>query len=304
MQQVLIAILPVSLLIIFGHLLKKKHFTNQHFWDDIDRIVYYVFLPALFFRNIAHTNFNLDSIIVAVIFIINIMITMVLTILVQKFYATDAPSFTSILQGSIRFNNYIGLSTALVLFGAQSIGYIVSISALAIPVVNLLCTYLFCRYLPDKNLNIWQIVKKIFSNPFVSSCVAAIVFSCLKIPLPSVIDNALKMIGDTSLALGLLGVGAGLKFRVDKKYYLAITISSFLKLLIMPTISIILAIIANVSDRNALLSLILISALPNATSSYVASKQIGGNSNLMSQIIFIQIIISIFTLPLILGWFN
>ncbi len=301
MQIVAVAIFPIALMIIFGNILKRKYFTNDHFWDGLDKLVYFVLLPALFFRSISHSSFTSESLTIAVIFVISFLSVTVLNILIQKFYPTDAPSFTSVFQGSVRFNNYIGFSLGLILFGNQSIGFIVSIGAVGIPVVNALCTYVFHRYLPTEDLSFWQIIKKVLSNPFVVSCLCGAVFSYFSIVLPTIIDNSIKMLADASLPLGLLGVGAGLKFRINKKYYSDIAIASVLKLLIMPLVAFALTKLIPIENHYALLSLMLMALLPNAASSYVTSKHISGNSNLMSQIIFIEILISFFTIPLILG---
>ncbi len=57
----------------------------------------------------------------------------------------DGPAFTSVFQGSVRFNNYVGVTLAAGLFGTKGIALAAICNAAIVPTVNILCVLVFGR---------------------------------------------------------------------------------------------------------------------------------------------------------------
>ena len=58
----------------------------------------------------------------------------------------------------------------------------------------------------------WSLLKSVLANPLILACVLGMVFSIFHLRLPEVAYQSLVFLGGASLPMGLLTVGAGLRF--------------------------------------------------------------------------------------------
>ena len=113
------------------------------------------------------------------------------------------------------------------------------------------------------------------------------------------IASVAELIAQMALPMGLLAVGAALSFRVMLEARREVMLSSVLKLLIFPCIALGVAGLLSLSSEVTQL-LILFASLPTATSAYILSRQLGGDSEMMSAIITGQTLLAMLTMPLVL----
>jgi predicted permease len=94
-------------------------------------------------------------------------------------------------------------------------------------------------------------------------------------------------------------VGAGLVIESGSRPAPALWLSTVLKLVLMPTMALTLALALGV--RGTELAVVAIcSAVPTASNAYILARQLGGDAPLMAQIITVQTLLSALTLPLAL----
>ena len=112
MIDVLNAVLPVFMLILLGYGLKTYAFIPKTGWEGLERLTYYLFLPALLFQNFAQQSpsdgqlLKMSTVILLLMFA---AVTVVAFVVGRQMLALDNKTFASFFQGSVRFNNYIGL---------------------------------------------------------------------------------------------------------------------------------------------------------------------------------------------------
>jgi len=106
-------------------------------------------------------------------------------------------------------------------------------------------------------------------------------------------------LGRSALPFALLAVGAGLKFGSIFEKKLAISLSSFAKLLVTPLLSWGLCVAFNASPDLTKVAIIF-SAMPTAISSFILAKQMGGDADTMAQIITVQTLLAALTIPVFL----
>jgi predicted permease len=120
------------------------------------------------------------------------------------------------------------------------------------------------------------------------------------IGLHSVVSDTLLLFGRASLPLGLIALGAGLDLSSIKATRNVIIYNCFLKLLVLPlfmwTASLALGLPAT-----ATAIAILFAALPGSPTSYILAQQHGGDSLLMANIVTVQVISSMITLPVVVA---
>ncbi|MEK7989780.1 MAG: AEC family transporter, partial [Thiotrichaceae bacterium] len=113
------------------------------------------------------------------------------------------------------------------------------------------------------------------------------------------LQQSFQLLGQATLPLGLLAVGAGLELHHFRRSFFNIVIASSIKLIIFPLIVFSIHLLFQLECHVYQIAL-LFSALPTATSSYILAKQMGGDAELMANIISTQIVLSLFSLPWIL----
>lgn len=296
--DILFALLPIILLIALGMVLRQQRFLNEGFWPQAERLGYYVLLPCLFIHGLATAQ--LEAVPVrelALTLILSTVAVAAFVVMLRPFMKIEGPAFTSVFQGSVRFNNYVGVTLASGLFGAKGIALAAICNAAIVPTVNILCVMVFAKH-GTARLSGRGVLKQVVLNPLVMSSFIGIVFQVLGIGLPPGIEPAMRALGTASLPLGLLCVGAALHFSNAKQWVGPVVASSLVKFLAMPLATIIMSMIIGLKG-SALATALLFQALPTASSAYILARQLGGDAPLMAGITATQTVLALVTLPMV-----
>jgi predicted permease len=155
---------------------------------------------------------------------------------------------------------------------------------------------------PERKNKAWFFVKKIVGNPVVLSALAGIMFSVLKIPVPTLADRGLKIISDMSLPLALLIIGGSLSFGLIRSNLKLAVGAGILKLLFLPALGLLLYGVLRVPVGQFLPGLILL-ASPTATVTYVMASEMQGSTELASAAVTMNTLASCLTFILWLSFF-
>lgn len=222
----------------------------------------------------------------------------------------DGPAFTSVFQGTVRFNTYIGVTTAAALFGADGIAIAALANAVLVPFGNLASTIALAHYGHHK-LRGSALVFAVFGNPLILACAIGLaanligsapgVDDVLDAPVPAAVVQlmaaVLGLLGGAALPIGLFCVGAGLRGRFFPRESLRPVMAALLlRFLPVPAATLGLCILLGFSGPAAVVCVVF-QALPTATSSYVFARRLGGDASLMAQITAAQTVISGVVLP-------
>lgn len=298
----LLALVPIALLIACGALLQRRAFVADSFWPQAERLGYYVLLPALFLHSLATADLSgLPVLAMAACLVLSILIVAALLVVFRRFLALTAPAFTSVFQGGVRFNNYVGVSAAAGIFGAQGVALAAVANAAIVPTVNVLCVLVFARYCNRGVFTLRAALQQLLLNPLVLACVIGIALQTSGVGLHSSIEPFFKALGQASLPLGLLCVGAALHFSSAPKWLQPIAMASCVKLVLMPLVTVAVCQVVGLSGTAAI-AVLLFQSLPTASSSYIMARQLGGDAPLMAAIIASQTVLAALTIPLALLW--
>ena len=298
--SLLIALLPIAFLIALGACLKHRQFLADTFWAQAERLAYYVLLPCLFFHGLATAK--LDGVPIQSMVSVLILSTVVVSLMLlgaRVLITRDNAAFTSVFQGGIRFNNYVGVSAAAGLFGVQGVALAAVANAAIVPTVNILCVLVFARFGSSGRMTFSKVLKQLALNPLVLACFAGGLIQVLGWGLPVGIEPMLKALGQASLPLGLLCVGAALEFGSIKQWLRPVGYSSLVKFLVMPLVTLGACHLFRLEGKAAIAAL-LFQALPTASSSYIMARQLGGDAPLMAGIIACQTLLAGVALPLVI----
>lgn len=292
-------IFPVILTIVLGGILKRRQFVSDTFWQGAERIGYYLLLPALFFYSLATTNLRDVPIPeMAAVLLSSTFITAIGLYTCRHLVSSDGPAFTSVFQGGVRFNNFIGVTIAASLYGDAGIAIAAVANAVIVPTVNILCVLIFAKC-AHKGSSPKTVLKAIVTNPLLVSCVLGVAVHLSGLSLPTMLTDTLKSLGLAASPIGLLCVGAALSFQAFRSHLKSISFSAFFKFLIMPGVTYLACRALGFSGPAASVALVF-QALPTASSSYVMAKQLGGDAPLMANIVAAQTLLSGLILPIVI----
>ncbi|KVP64508.1 AEC family transporter [Burkholderia ubonensis] len=296
---VLLALAPVALLVALGHGLKRSGFVGDAFWPSAERLCYYVLLPALFAHGLASARLQSLAVMPLALALVGSTVAVAATLLmIRPFVRVDGAGFTSVFQGAVRFNNYVGASLAAGLFGAQGIALAAVCVAAIVPTVNLMCVLVFARY-GSTRLGIVALVRQIVSNPLVVACAIGIAMQASGATFPPAIEPAVRALGAASMPLGLLCVGAALTFDAARAWVQPVCVASAFKFVAMPLLTLVAGRALGLGDASLTVAL-LFQALPTSSASYLMARQLGGDAPLMAGITAFQTLFATIAMPAVL----
>lgn len=294
---VLAALLPVILLIGFGAWLRQRALLSDEFWRQAEWLSYFVLLPALFIHGLATAD--LTAVPLGRIFMVligAIVVTAAVIVALRRWVAVDGAGFTSVFQGGIRFNNYVGVMVATGLYGAEGTALAAVANAAIVPTVNILSVLAFSHYSAAR-AQMSQVLGNLARNPLLLACLLGLTLQQTGLGLPIGIAGALGTLGQASLALGLICVGAGLRLGALRHHGAPIMAASAFKFGLLPLVTFAACRLAGLSGMEAVVVLVF-QALPTATSSFILSRQMGGDHVLMANIIAVQTLLGTLSIPL------
>lgn len=299
-------ILPIFLNIFLGAVVKRNWLKSEEFWRNLEKLFFFILLPAGIFHYVFNATLNfLDQIKLILILITTSVIIILFLLLYKKYYKVSAAEFTSIFQGSIRFNNVIFVSFGGSLLSEASMSILAIIATYMIIFTNVASVVMFNIYVPsqDKNTSKYGIyykpITKILYNPIIIATVVACIFNYLDIKIYTYFSKFLYNLGHSAFTLGVIIIGASLKFTIKKRHISHVVVATVSKLLVFPIITLILLKIFNISSAEKEVAL-MYSTMPCALSAYVLSKQSGGDHESMAAIVTTSTIFSLFSLWLVM----
>jgi len=299
-MNIIAALVPIFFLIILGHILRRRALVADAFWEPAEKMTYFVFFPSLLITSTA--RIQLDFVSIGPMVAANVTAVLVvagLVISTRPHIGVSGPAFTSIFQGAIRPNSYVGIAAGLMLFGEAGLGLIAALLAVIVPLVNFLSVIVLAHYVDQANggPGMKKLVRPIITNPLIVSCFIGILLNVTGVGLPPVLGPLLDILGKAALPVGLLAVGAGLNFRALHGAMPVMSAVTITKLCLLPFVTWLAGRAFGV-EGFALVAAVLYSSLPGSPSSYVLARQMGGDAELTAGIITLTTLGAMVAMPL------
>ncbi|AVP87884.1 putative permease [Candidatus Phycorickettsia trachydisci] len=311
MLTVFDTIFPIFVIMMIGKLTKTYWLSAEEFWRGMESMSYFLLFPCALFNYIVSADLS-SSDILHVIYVLMMATTLLVTGLAiyQKQYAIEGAAFTSIMQGSIRYNNYIFFGVTSTLFQNKGLA-IASVIALYMIVFTNIISILTCNVCLDRKKiqedylsNMASLIKKLTLNPMIFSSILALICNKFEVKIDKTMQSILDSLASAALTMGIITVGSGLRFHVaDFDKLKLIFVTSVNKLLIFPILTILLLSFYRIDGLPKLVGLIY-SGVPCATTSYILAKQLGGDAELMASIITFTTVLSVLTLSFLIYFFR
>ncbi len=302
MLAVFEALFPVFALIILGAVLKRRGPMGEEAWKGLAELCYFFLYPALLIKTLSVADLStiaISSYTAVLITTVAIMTVFLLGLWpVLKANGVGGSAFTSLFQGVTRWNGFVALAVTGLLYGDPGLTYIALIIAIFVPVLNFVNVVVLSVY-AGQTFSFRKLVLQVLRNPFISACAFGLFLNLTGLGIPRVAYNFLDILGGGGLGLGLLTVGAGLRFSLDFRDNLMVALGVTLRLIAMPLLMYASASFFGIDGLARAVAMIA-AAVPTAASSYILSRQMGGDASLMANIITAQVLAAIITMPAIL----
>ncbi|ADE29896.1 AEC family transporter [Rickettsia prowazekii] len=306
MNEIFCSTLPIFLITLLGSIIKNKWLTSEEVWRGIEKLSYFILFPAMLFNYVSTADLSVTSIIKLVVaLIISTILVSLGLIIYQKKCNIDKVQFTSIFQGSIRYNSYIFFGVSSPLLGPSGLSIVAVISSYMIIFTNILSAMIFAYYIPNKSVtntlrtSFVLMMKLIIRNPLIIASLVGFIFNYSNLELYLGLKKTLDSLSNAALAIGMLNVGAGLNFTIRQELLHNVMLTSFIKLVAFPLVSVIVLWLMSIEGINRSVG-ILYSCLPCASTAYVLSRQLDGDPDSMASIITFTTFFSVITISIIM----
>ncbi|MHC4123130.1 MAG: AEC family transporter [Planctomycetota bacterium] len=311
-MHIINTLLPVFFVIGLGTALRKSEFLSKEFTQGLNRLVYWVGMPCFLFHKITTVTYDFAT--AGKVFTV-LAIGMAGCIVIAYIFAIIAgwPKNTigAFVQGAYRGNiAYIGIpvlvysmtnsspseKAGLEATGVLVLAFVVVMYNITAVLVLLAAQHKIDRYMPLK------MARQIITNPLLIASVLGLVYSLFFEGLGVGIERSLAAIGQMTLPLALLNVGACLaEEKVAGRIFPAVN-SSAIKVFIAPAIGLLAAIVIGLEAGETKMALLFL-ASPTAVSSYILAQQLQSDDKLAATIVVMSAILSILSLSIVVGFF-
>jgi malonate transporter and related proteins len=297
MAEVYTALAPVFILIALGWLARDRRIATPEQFGVVNRFGYFILLPAFLFTLIVEADFtNRDATPFVMTVLSGFAIMMAIALGMRLVFRGDGPAFTSVFQGSVRWNAFPLLAAAPAIFGpigAQLIGIVYGPLVLF---VNLASILVLTRWGAARATTWRSVLDQILVNPLILASAAGFAAQALRLTDLGPFTDALRLLGQAAMPIALITVGAGLDFGALRADLAKVGAASAAKLLAAPVAVWLCAQLFTLSPA-ALAVAVGIGATPSAAASYTLAREMGGDARLMAAIITATTLISFVTMP-------
>jgi len=299
-EQILETLAPLAILILLGSVLAHIRFLGEPFIADLNKLAFWIALPALIFTSAGGGSLSGGSIgpIFAVLLGATLLITFVAWI---ASYALGMPATArgTLAQSAFRGNlAYIGLPVLANSFGTNSPALSAGVIAmvLTMAVYNILAVVVLQASRPSASKDGGRgALRSIATNPLLIAGLLGLIVPLLHLTLPLFLDRTLQSLGAAAVPIALLCIGGSLVIVPMRGRQISIVAAALLKIAVLPAIVYGLGRLGGL-DASALRIALVFAACPTAAASFVMARQMGGDEALASGSIALSTLLSALSL--------
>ncbi len=284
-------LLPDFALIALGWVVCRYTALNRTVWDAAERLVYYLLFPVLLFATIVRDRLEPSTLLRFGGLGLAVTATgIALAYALARAPGVDARLHASGAQTAFRFNSYVALALAQRLAGAQGLAWQALLIACCVPLCNVAAVWPLARH---GGQHYWR---ELARNPLIIATVAGLAANLAGLRLPELAAVTLSRIGAAALPLGLMAVGAGLRFGALREAPKLAGGLLAIRHLVLPAVAVGLAVATALPPAQALV-LVAFAAMPTSSSAYVLAARMGGHGSYVAGLVTVSTLLAMPGLP-------
>lgn len=280
-MAILDVLLPVMLLIALGSLLARIRFIGPELIGGLNKLAYWVALPALIFRAAAHAGTPpVNSLWIALAVVTATVAVLALAAAASGFLQLPAHGRRTFVSCAF-FGNlaYIGLPILAHSLGLVSIGEkpeLLATAAIAMTMMTVANNLLVLVVLQPRGLKPWRLAEHLALNPVVMGGLLGLAWGMSGLVLPVAADRALQTLGGMAVPAALLCIGGSLLRAPLRGRLGGISVATLLKIAALPVAAWLCSRWLGLSPADTRIVLVF-AACPTAVAAYTMASQMGGD---------------------------
>lgn len=294
MSVVLVALLPIIIILLIGKVMASTQVLSAEGWIGLERVTYFLLFPALIVSKLAVADFaQIDWRMPVVLVAAQISLSLV-SFLIAHVLRVPRAHIGVYIQSAARWNTFIALALANEILGTSGVALVALAATVMIPIANLISVSALMRF-ADADMTVQQLVQQVAINPLVIACALGIGLNLSGVQIPGQAMHVLDLLGQATIALGLLATGAAVRGRGAVVSAQWLVFWSALRLIGLPVIAVLLGLALQLSPQ-ILLVVLISTAVPTAANGTILARQLGADANLAANLIANQTVLALLTI--------
>jgi len=287
---VLRTVIPILLLIGTGLLSRKLGILKSGDERILSAYVYYFALPALFFVNMTETDFTAETLRFMLAGIIPILVVLTIYVSLRLMFRLSKDIFYLLVLSTI-FGSLAFFGIPFITFAFPGTGEpLATLAAASISIVSVtasITTLELYRLQQSKILTGLKLVaKRLSKNPLILSIFSGILFSLIRIEIPTPISQPLHMLGRTTSTVAIFMLGVFLYGRKYTNIGKALKLS-LLRIVFLPLVAFLTMTLFDLSTLERS-TLTLMHCMPVAISMIILSERYNFHKETIASLILIS----------------
>ena len=302
------SIAPLFLLIALGAVLQKTQFFPDTFFKGLNKLVFWIALPALLISRIGSAEIEIKTVSQIVLLLtLGTLFSLAMAWGIARWMRLPLQKRGSFIQGSFRSNGaFIGLPVIIYTLGhldprAEMLGTVV-LAPLVI-LFNVLSVSILLHHSRHKSSTVESIhtfVSQLIKNPLIMACAIGLGLNLSGLSLPPFLFRPLDALGNAALPLILISIGSSLGFERLHGAASPSLFAALIKVVAAPAIGFLLAGLLKLDTTERMVAILYLAA-PAAGMSYVMAEVMGNDGPLAGRIVAISTLLSAVTLPIVIA---
>ncbi|MGD9965015.1 MAG: AEC family transporter [Hyphomonadaceae bacterium] len=298
MAEVFAALLPTFILIALGHIVRASGIATAEQFGMVNRFGYFVLYPAFLFTLVSGADFaGADAGPFLLALLLGFLSLVALALALRVFFRGDDPAYTSLFQGSVRWNGFALLAAAASLYGEGGPELIGLAFGPLVLTINIICVIVLSIWGSARATSMRAVVDQIVVNPLILGCAAGLAANFASLHDLGPVTDALLLLGGAAMPVALMCVGAGLDFRALRGAGVKVAAASVMRLTIAPSLTYLACLLIGVGQLPTAVA-VGIASTPTAAAAYTFAREMGGDARLMAAIITATTLLSFITMPI------
>ncbi|MBQ9404599.1 MAG: AEC family transporter, partial [Synergistaceae bacterium] len=191
-------VVPMIILMAIGAFVRVKGIITRPAMKEYDRLIFWIFMPTLLFKNIYDMDFSQGFAVKEMLFAACCLVVLfVFAYVVPRIFVKDGNKSVVIAQAVGR-GNYIlfGVVVAEALFGEGHAGMVVMLGVLVVPAINTYAAIILELNRSGKTSPV-KLFLAILKNPMIIGAILAFIFKALNIIIPAPVWSAVRSIANS-----------------------------------------------------------------------------------------------------------
>jgi predicted permease len=295
------AVFPLLGFMLTGYALRRLGLLDENTASGLSKLVFKVFLPLNIVQSIYNADIRTAFDVKLALFVAVSCICSFLIISASVKARIKEPTIAPVMIQGMHKANYNLLAIPIVssFFGSE-LGMTAVLVAVVTPIVNTCSTIAF-ESARGGSIGLSKMLKKIVTNPLVLSSIIGLALNLSGLKVPAVVMNSVVgKLAAMATPCAMLGLGAGFNFAEMKNWVRHLSAVVLVKLIILPSVIVPLAVLLGIRGAN-LIAVLIYSGSPSAVNSYSTAVSMGGNEKLAGEIVAVTSLLSVLTLFIFLS---